>query len=44
MRAFCHLGKGKTSKEAKVEPTTEELRAVAVNILKEVDFNTVCSS
>lgn len=39
---FCHPGKGKTKKEAKPEPTNEELHAQAVNILKEVDFNTVC--
>lgn len=41
---LCYLGKGKTKKEAKAEPTNDELRSQAVNILKEVDFNTVCIS
>lgn len=33
--------KGKTSKKAKAEPTKEDVHAVIVDILKEVDFNTV---
>lgn len=35
------IGKGKTSKKAKAEPTREEMHAVVVDILKKVDFNTV---
>lgn len=35
------LGKGKSSKKAKVEPSREDMHAVVVDILKEVDFNTV---
>lgn len=38
------IGKGKTSKKAKSEPTRGEMHAVVVDILKEVDFNTVSSS
>ncbi|KAL8217483.1 hypothetical protein R6Q57_020856 [Mikania cordata] len=34
-------GKGKTNKKAKADPTNEEMHAVVVSILKEVDFNTV---
>ncbi|CAN1797002.1 DEK domain-containing chromatin-associated protein 1 [Linum perenne] len=37
-------GKGKSSKKAKTEPTREELHAVVVDILKEVDFNTATLS
>jgi protein DEK len=37
-------GKGKTSKKAKAEPSREEMHAVVVDILKEVDFNTVSST
>lgn len=36
-----NLVKGKTSKKAKAEPTKEDVHAVIVDILKEVDFNTV---
>lgn len=35
------LGKGKSSKKAKKEPSREEMHEVVVNILKQVDFNTV---
>lgn len=35
------VGKGKSSKKAKVEPSREDMHAVVVDILKEVDFNTV---
>ena len=35
------LVKGKNSKKSKGEPSKEEMHAVIVNILKEVDFNTV---
>lgn len=35
---------GKSSKKAKKEPTREEMHAVVVNILKEVDFNTATLS
>lgn len=38
---FMNLVKGKTSKKAKAEPTKEDVHAVIVDILKEVDFNTV---
>lgn len=38
------IGKGKTAKKAKAEPTKEEMHAVVASILKEVDFNTVRSS
>lgn len=38
---LCMLVKGKTSKKAKAEPTKEDVHAVIVDILKEVDFNTV---
>lgn len=39
---FLHvLVKAKTSKKAKAEPTKEDVHAVIVDILKEVDFNTV---
>ncbi|GMH31495.1 hypothetical protein Nepgr_033338 [Nepenthes gracilis] len=37
-------GKGKTSKKAMAHPSKEELHAVVVNILKEVDFNTATLS
>ncbi|THF94858.1 hypothetical protein TEA_007067 [Camellia sinensis var. sinensis] len=37
-------GKGKASKKAKPEPSKEEMHAVVVNILKEVDFNTATLS
>ncbi|XP_062030151.1 DEK domain-containing chromatin-associated protein 1 [Rosa rugosa] len=36
--------KGKTSKKAKTEPTKEDVHAVIVDILKEVDFNTATLS
>lgn len=40
--SFCfEVVEGKSSKKAKKEPTREEMHAVVVNILKEVDFNTV---
>lgn len=35
------VGKGKSSKKAKAEPSREDMHAVVVDILKEVDFNTV---
>lgn len=35
------LGKGKSSKKVKKEPSREEMHEVVVNILKQVDFNTV---
>ena len=39
---FVHeLGKGKASKKPKPEPTRDDMHAVIVDILKEVDFNTV---
>lgn len=38
------LGKGKTSKKVKPEPTGEEMHAVVVDILKQVDFNTVSNA
>ncbi|KAK3000402.1 hypothetical protein RJ639_021056 [Escallonia herrerae] len=38
------IGKGEIVKKAKAEPTKEEMNAVVVNILKEVDFNTLSSS
>ncbi|KAB5532172.1 hypothetical protein DKX38_018842 [Salix brachista] len=34
-------GKAKSNEKAKAEPTRQEMHAVVVNILKEVDFNTV---
>lgn len=34
-------GKGKNSKKVKNEPSREEMHEVVVNILKQVDFNTV---
>ncbi|KAL8464295.1 hypothetical protein ACS0TY_033989 [Phlomoides rotata] len=37
-------GEGKFSKKAKKEPSEEEMQAVVVNILKEVDFNTATLS
>ncbi|KAK7358671.1 hypothetical protein VNO77_00609 [Canavalia gladiata] len=37
-------GKGKNSEKAKTEPSREEMHQVAVNILKEVDFNTATLS
>lgn len=38
------LGKSKSSKKAKTEPSREEMHAVVVDILKDVDFNTVSST
>jgi protein DEK len=35
------VGKGKSSKKNKGEPSREDMHAVVANILKEVDFNTV---
>lgn len=35
------IGKRKANKKAKAEPTREEMHAVVVDILKQVDFNTV---
>lgn len=35
------IGKGKSVKKAKKDPSNEEIHAAAVNILKEVDFNSV---
>ncbi|KAJ6888986.1 hypothetical protein NC652_029931 [Populus alba x Populus x berolinensis] len=37
-------GKAKSNKKAKAEPTRQEMHAVVVNILKEVDFNTATLS
>ncbi|KAI8018367.1 Protein DEK [Camellia lanceoleosa] len=37
-------GKGKASKKSKPEPSKEEMHAVVVDILKEVDFNTATLS
>ncbi|GLT69219.1 hypothetical protein SLA2020_413880 [Shorea laevis] len=37
-------GKGQTRKKAKTEPSREEMHAVVVEILKEVDFNTATLS
>ncbi|KAL0415636.1 UNVERIFIED_CONTAM: hypothetical protein Slati_3395500 [Sesamum latifolium] len=37
-------GEGKSSKKAKKEPSKEEMHAVVVDILKEVDFNTATLS
>ncbi|GKU89544.1 hypothetical protein SLEP1_g3670 [Rubroshorea leprosula] len=37
-------GKGKSSKKPKPQPTREEMHAVVVDILKEVDFNTATLS
>lgn len=37
-------GKGKSSKKAKLEPSRDEMHAVVVDILKEVDFNTVSNA
>ncbi|KAK2965706.1 hypothetical protein RJ640_022233 [Escallonia rubra] len=42
--SFKDQGKGKIVKKAKAEPTKEEMNAVVVNILKEVDFNTATLS
>ena len=36
-------GKGKSGKKPKGEPSREEIHDVVVDILKEVDFNTVSS-
>lgn len=36
------LGNGTPSKKAKPEPSKEEMHAVVADILKKVDFNTVC--
>ena len=41
LKLWMNLVKGKTSKKAKAEPTKEDVHAVIVDILKEVDFNTV---
>lgn len=39
------VGKGKSSKKAKAaEPSGDEMHAVVVDILKEVDFNTVSNT
>ena len=38
---MLELGKGKNSKKSKAEPSRKEMHAVIVDILKEVDFNTV---
>ncbi|KAL3716695.1 hypothetical protein ACJRO7_008307 [Eucalyptus globulus] len=38
------VGKGKSSKKAKAEPSREEMHAVVVDILKKVDFNTATLS
>lgn len=35
------LGKAKSGRKAKAEPSREDMHAVVVDILKEVDFNTV---
>lgn len=35
------IGKGKSAKKAKTDPSNEEIHAAAVHILKEVDFNSV---
>lgn len=35
------LGKAKSTKKLKAEPTRQEMHVVVVDILKEVDFNTV---
>jgi len=35
------VGKGKSSKKTKVEPSRQDMHAVVVEILKEVDFNKV---
>lgn len=37
-------GKGRRSKKAKKEPSREDMHAVVVDILKEVDFNTVSNA
>ncbi|KAJ6672206.1 hypothetical protein OIU85_013543 [Salix viminalis] len=37
-------GKAKSNEKAKAEPTRQEMHAVVVNILKEVDFNTATLS
>ncbi|XP_033514137.1 DEK domain-containing chromatin-associated protein 1-like isoform X5 [Nicotiana tomentosiformis] len=37
-------GKGKSAKKAKTDPSNEEIHAAAVNILKEVDFNSATLS
>lgn len=36
------VGNGTPSKKAKPEPSKEEMHAVVAEILKKVDFNTVC--
>lgn len=36
------VGNGTPSKKAKPEPSKEEMHAVVADILKKVDFNTVC--
>ncbi|KAK7318300.1 hypothetical protein RJT34_02999 [Clitoria ternatea] len=42
--AIKDQGKGKSSEKAKTEPSREEMHQVAVDILKEVDFNTATLS
>ncbi|KAF1867369.1 hypothetical protein Lal_00049798 [Lupinus albus] len=43
-RLRCHVGKGKGSKNTKAEPSREDLYAVAVDTLKNADFNTATLS
>jgi len=38
------IGKSKSNKKAKTEPTKQDMHAVVVDILKEVDFNTVSNT
>jgi len=38
------VGKSKGNKKAKTEPTKHDMHAVVVDILKEVDFNTVSNT
>lgn len=38
------VGKSKSNKKAKAEPTKQDMHAVVVDILKEVDFNTVSNA
>lgn len=44
LKFMLEIVKGKNSKKAKAEPTKEEMHSVIVDILKRVDFNTVCNS
>lgn len=37
------VGNGTPSKKAKPEPSKEEMHVVVADILKKVDFNTVCA-